>query len=390
MSELKNPANNVGSGQWRLCLLNTVSAISLLGVSSFATAAVASDSSDGAPTVWIEVGTQLERIVQQPAPYLPPFTPALLSNGGASPALVQRLPNYSYGFDGSVAFAPTGSLWTFSAAVRYGRSNNARHTHDQAEEILHAPVVGLEPQTASAGVTLFSDGNAHSHESHTVLDFSAGKDVGLGIFGSGSSSTFNVGVRYAQFGSRSNATFLARPNPKLNATGYTFVYHYYFTPTKTFSYPKIRRNVSQGIYTAAGYMARSFHGLGPSLSWNASVPLVGSDKDAEFTFDWGANAALLFGRQKVVGHHQTTIVAKGPNYESLGPPGLNGTRSHSVIVPNLGGFAGMSLKFPNANVSLGYRADFFFDAMDTGSNSQSKSTIGFHGPFASISIGLGG
>jgi hypothetical protein len=41
-------------------------------------------------------------------------------------------------------------------------------------------------------------------------------------------------------------------------------------------------------------------------------------------------------------------------------------------------------------VSLGYRADFFFGAMDAGIDSPDSKTVGFRGPFATVSLGLGG
>jgi len=41
-------------------------------------------------------------------------------------------------------------------------------------------------------------------------------------------------------------------------------------------------------------------------------------------------------------------------------------------------------------VSLGYRADFFFGAMDTGIDTAKRTTTGFFGPFATVSIGIGG
>jgi len=65
-------------------------------------------------------------------------------------------------------------------------------------------------------------------------------------------------------------------------------------------------------------------------------------------------------------------------------------RSRSVVVPNVGGFAGLSFRYSNAKVSFGYRADFFFGAMDGGLDMARKENQGFYGPFASISIGLGG
>ncbi|HVP85004.1 MAG TPA: hypothetical protein VMS78_09800 [Rhizomicrobium sp.] len=43
-----------------------------------------------------------------------------------------------------------------------------------------------------------------------------------------------------------------------------------------------------------------------------------------------------------------------------------------------------------AKVSLGYRADFFFGAMDGGIDTRESYNRNFYGPYASISIGLGG
>ena len=64
-------------------------------------------------------------------------------------------------------------------------------------------------------------------------------------------------------------------------------------------------------------------------------------------------------------------------------------RSKSVSVPNLGGFAGLSLRYANAKLSLGYRADMFFSAVDAGIDTAKKEDRGFYGPFASISVGIG-
>ena len=68
----------------------------------------------------------------------------------------------------------------------------------------------------------------------------------------------------------------------------------------------------------------------------------------------------------------------------------NPDRSRSVVVPNIGALAGLSFNFSNAKVSLGYRADFFFGAMDMGIDTRDTSNVVFHGPYASVSIGLGG
>ncbi len=69
---------------------------------------------------------------------------------------------------------------------------------------------------------------------------------------------------------------------------------------------------------------------------------------------------------------------------------LNRTQSRRVTVPNLGGFAALSYRFTNAKLSMGYRADFFFGALDRGLDTHNSVTTGFNGPYATIAIGLGG
>jgi hypothetical protein len=114
--------------------------------------------------------------------------------------------------------------------------------------------------------------------------------------------------------------------------------------------------------------------------------------------DWGANAAVLFGRQRANTFHYTA--GTHFHYGVFGGPAVRGTlypprsnadsRSRGVTVPNVGGFAAISLKFPNAKVSLGYRGDFFFGANDAGVDARKEDILSFHGPYATISIGLGG
>ena len=49
----------------------------------------------------------------------------------------------------------------------------------------------------------------------------------------------------------------------------------------------------------------------------------------------------------------------------------------------------MSLRFPNAKLSFGYRGDFFFGAVDSGIETAKSYDRSFYGPFATIGIGLG-
>lgn len=149
-------------------------------------------------------------------------------------------------------------------------------------------------------------------------------------------------------------------------------------------------------YTMFANAEREFHGIGPSVSWNGSATLIGNADRGEATFDWGINGALLFGRQKAKTSHTSQGYYHPPTYYAYlyyaktGPFDHHSTRSRSSVVPNFGAFAGLSVRKGAAKLSLGYRADFFFGAADTGIDAREKKTLGFYGPFATISIGLGG
>ena len=225
------------------------------------------------------------------------------------------------------------------------------------------------------------------------MDFQAGKDVGLGMFGiKDGSSTISLGVRFAQFTSKSNIALKSNPD-------WHFSYKY-FSPFVA----SILRATKWGIYqpfhsNAASLTARrSFHGLGPSLSWKASAPFAGNTQDGELSFDWGVNVAALFGRQRTRTHHQSTgrYQTHGTVFSTVHPlittspavPVTN-TRSRNVTVPNVGGSVGLSWQLQDFKMSFGYKADFFFGAIDGGIDARKNENRAFYGPYASISIGLG-
>jgi hypothetical protein len=137
------------------------------------------------------------------------------------------------------------------------------------------------------------------------------------------------------------------------------------------------------------------------LTWKDSANLIRSDADKPgLAIDWSVNGGLLFGRQKAKVHYKTKIEARNPDYATTkyrrdvyrtfyhGP--FSTSRARSVVVPNLGGQAALSLIFPSAKVTFGYRADFFFGAMDGGIETRHSNNLSFHGPFATISVGIGG
>jgi len=345
----------------------------------------AAKAEDARPIVWIELGGQMEQVQGISSPFTAPFmtaispTPAPYANNIFLDT--QRPARWAFGFDGGVTIQPEGSDWSFSVGLLYGRSNTNRHIHQQGDP---------PPGNYNGYPVLFNhnspfaDSKLVYDESHTVFDFSVGRDVGIGALGHNATSTISIGARFAQFSNKSKINAMGRP--EVNIRGPVAFHHY---------------GVSFYNYTLFAQAARSFHGVGPSLSWKASAALTGNPDDGELTLDWGINGALLFGRQKAKISHTTQAyhmpvtqpygaLYDGYYYSRVYNSPHQHTRSRTVTVPNLGGFAGLSVKYPNVKFSLGYKADFFFGAVDAGIDERHTKTLGFNGPFASISIGLGG
>src|SRR6185437_14387936 len=176
-----------------------------------------------------------------------------------SPLATQRSPRYSKGFEGKVTFQPQDSDWLFSASILYGRANGNKRVHEQTAGI-HLP-----PTAAAYGIPVldplpvknFSDTRAKHSESHTILDFQAGKDVGLGIFGRNGASTINAGVRFAQFSTRTDVELKARPEIDFGITRFLNGYGSYV------SFPGVKYWHTYGAHL---HKSSSFHGIGPSLS----------------------------------------------------------------------------------------------------------------------------
>ncbi len=374
MSELMSARN--GGTDFRWHLLTTVSALAILTSVNMHNAMAADDDSNR-PMVWIELGGQLERAGGQgdnfPVGFVTanPDSPVLHP---VSPFQAQNPTPFSFGGNGSVSLQPQASDWIFSAAIRYGRSSNFKHVDHQTNRTHVTPY-------AITTVEDFADTKVQRRESHAILDFSAGKDLGLGLFGREGSSVVSLGVRFVQFSS--TATLDARARPDF---GYK-----YSTILPGIPLPHFH------TYHVTGNASRSFRGIGPSLSWTGSAPFLGNPQDGDVALDWGANASVLFGRQKARVAHQESAHYENVKYRAEGyghsyPLVYQHSGGHSsarsVIVPNVGGFAGISISRANAKVSFGYRADIFFGAVDGGIDTRKSETVGFYGPFASVSVGL--
>ena len=393
MSELVNVRKTASNFRWQF--LATASVIALIGSAFEAGRAEAADDSDH-PSVWIELGGQLSRLDDQQEA----FSPLVMDGRPAmfSPSQkFERLPLYTFDETGKISFAPASWDFVLSASVRYGRSGSDKHVRQQTypkPTYFHYTSRGVQrTRVGLAYEARFADTKTQNDEHHLILDFQAGKDVGLGMFGGKTlSSIFSLGVRFAQFSSTSNIALKSDPD-------WRRLYKYVNLPSYGINHEKLTSAQPYHSNAANIRATRSFRGVGPSVSWNASAPVAGGTQRGGLTFDWGMNAAVLFGRQRVQVQHQTTArYQSAPKYI---PPAYQygkllyhhsaaHVRTRSVVVPNVGGFAGASVQYANAKLSLGYRADFFFGAMDGGIDAAKKENVGFYGPFASVSIGFGG
>lgn len=392
MSELIQNENRIAI-RWRL--LAGASALVLaaqMQLPNFARA----ESGDH-PTVWIELGGQFDRRDIESQLLTPAFTAMRPSD--FSPSVdFERQPRSGFDEYGALSIQPHGSDWIFSASVQYGRSSKNRRVHQQSY-----PVSGTYVGTQEFGTVLsrypraarFADTVVKNSEQHLIADFQAGKDVGLGLFGRNASSQVSLGVRFAQFTEKSRISLKSDPDWRFELQARSNSGYHYQSLLQIYHYNSAHLTAS-----------RSFRGLGPKVSLSSAVPVGGNENNGELDFDWGINAAVLFGRQKAhvqydakAQYNHPTLGPRYANLKGLPPFGVLATlyhhqgadtRSHSIVVPNVGGFAGISFKYDAAKVSFGYRADFFFGAMDGGIDTRKTYDRNFYGPYATISIGLGG
>jgi len=374
MSERINSHDNRATIRWKL--MTGASALALTAYIASSAAACADDSDH--PLFWIELGGQMEMLKGTSRTFTAPFMlldPIPAPYLGATPTENQRASNFAFGGDGKITFQPENSDWIFSAEIRYGRSHVKRHVHHQTIQHVTFYVTSRgKTYHESKYLAPFQDTKDRNSEHHAIVDFQAGRDLGIGLFGAQGSSTLSAGVRFAQLSASSSLHITARPS--LGTTPF---------------YPPFPGLPTFYQYDLTAHAQRSFHGVGPSLSWNGSAALVGNLDRGELTLDMGLDAAVLFGKQKAKTDHATKAYHfTYYSYSEIYPTRAHhSTRSRSVTVPNAGGFIGLSWRSHDAKISFGYRAEILFGAMDTGIDARKTSNLTFNGPYASISIGIG-
>src|SRR6185312_15037490 len=356
---------------------------------------------DAPPRVWLQFGGNFNAVMNHDVIAYDPtsnYAPNFPNGGNPTPDWPERLttipslsklPNMGFDWEGAATIEVPETDWQLKAGIRYGRATRNKHFHQSAyagtktgitfgaNSYSCAFVGAYYPQYLAGcyhgSVNEFVDSRNISHETHMMLDFTLGKDVGLGTIGGG--------VRIAQFTEKTKMDIGADPN-----------YNIYLTPFSKY----------HDTYQFTSDEQRSFHGAGPEVTWEASQVLWGIGDEAQITFDWGLNASVLFGQQKVVLHHTAehcrhTGLGINAGCDGVGIGGQDGqvhepdediTRSTSTTVPNIGGYLGASVRYRNSKLSLGYRADTFFNAIDGGQQTRDTFNRGFYGPYLNVSLGL--
>ena len=348
----------------------------------------------------VELSGQVQR---QKAPY-ETLTPDLFANFPApldTTASQNRDLDWGDGREVKLTYRPDGSPWAVSGSYRYGRTNSATtrvHSEIPQDAFCALPTTGPFAPFGKAvcvpGYSLFgqppgryynpfalktprswSDSEAHSREEHAVVDFSVGRDVGMG----GLSSAVGAGVRYAQFKSDTLAHMSGLPTEYVRDGWRKYYTHY------------LRYDGSVDAH-------REFKGAGPLVNWDAAAPILGGSETGHLNVDWSIAAGMLFGKQKTrvegQGVSQYHGHLKYPDTTVLGTPQSfdlgAAPRSKSVSVPVVDLSLGLSYDIQRIKVSTGYRWERYFNVLDGGYAERKQYDRTFDGPYFKIAVGFGG
>ena len=275
------------------------SALALTAYVSICGASASAEDSDR-PLIWIELGGQLERLNGPQEHLSPPFMPSITRPIFVIAAECSETAALCLRRRGKISFQPDDSDWVFSASIRYGRSSADRHTHQQ---------------TANADVAC----RCHSHyygkyvaarnyypdRSRQIRRWRSARKA--------SAHAFSISRPARMLGLACSAAGLVRhQRGRAHRAVHVQVERRACAREPDLQYPSAPITYFRGICAiqihdphtfprlcATMPASASFHGMGPSLSWNALGAFRRQSADMErSTLDWGVNAAILFGRQK--------------------------------------------------------------------------------------------
>jgi major outer membrane protein len=317
----------------------------LVGVSLGALSIGFGGMSAEAADVKVPVATKA-KVLKAPPPPLPTWFFSAEGGGACSGSNIAVRSRFVPGVD----LARVGNACGWTTRLGFGQENTAlfggiadywgvfvRYTRIQDS----APVNGIFGTffPGFAGLYPYSfNANSGFDERRTVIDFEAGRDIGIG---DGSKLRALAGLRFAHYSSETNVLGSARTSGSPAAVNF--------------------------------FTKQQFDGLGPRIGFSYRRPLVGM---VELTAD--GSAAGLWGRFK-------TNVNDSLNFTGA-PYSISGQESHNGWVGNLEGSIALAYApyGPRGwDVSLGVRAEDWFGQIDT--NTLNASTANAT-PQAPVSI----
>ncbi|MBI1260336.1 MAG: hypothetical protein GC184_01290 [Rhizobiales bacterium] len=242
----------------------------------------------------------------------------------------QIAPRNGYQGSAKATYQPPLSPFSYAMAMRIGRGHQAAKTFSDTH-----------PTTFS---TFNQNVDATERSTHFVVDFEVGKDIGIGLFGSGT-TTLGGGLRYAHFDSETRGTFATSEK-----------------------------------YTNAGSFNLSRYSdlAGPRFFARSTSPFNGMMGREGFSLGLSAGVGVLFGEQSA----ENDVTVTSGSIVSHRPF----SRSKHVAVPVLDGSAQLNWDMPHAPLKLmaGYRYDAAYGAVDAGYLDADRQNSVQHGPFLGI------
>jgi outer membrane receptor protein involved in Fe transport len=343
----------------------------------------------------VELGGQIQRHDAPNEPLAPNFVDQW---SAAVNPLADQQDKLDWG-DGrsvKVTYRSSGD-WKVALEARFGRTNGAMPWSTRSE-VGDTLCFGAPSDCVSNPLLIVSKHNysisdTYDREEHTVVDFTVGRDFGIGGI---SESSISGGVRYADLGSKTRAHLFGAAdwnfqNASTKYDYYYYGYHFKF-PTPGGSY-NTHHEYDQTI-TAD----RHFKGAGPVLSWDASQHLLGNEEVGTFGLDWSLGGGVLFGKRKTDIHmgQATDNYYAEYNFEGVFTPAVTTTpayeiiRSKSATIPTVNLSLGLSYSVDRFKLSTGYRWERYFNAIDGGFKEEKKEDRTIDGPYLKVSVGFGG
>jgi outer membrane receptor protein involved in Fe transport len=303
------------------------------------------------------------------------------------------------GRDLKLTWRPSSGPLSVSAGVRYGKTNYGAVAHE-AEQIEPVCAVADPDYCDFLGsmpkyefLTKISEQNnvdamVFDREEHTLMDFKVGYDLGIGGI---EDSTVSAGLRFARMESITDASLYGIPEWNIEAGFYN-----------------TGAPITRTLYNIDVRAEREFEGWGPTISWEAAFPLLGSTETGRLRLNWMVEGGVLLGEQEF--SSTTDVMARETAYTAFEyltelsgagspvrfpdsttiEPTVEGSRDDNATVPFAGGSLGLSYSVGGFKMGAGYRWERYFGAIDGGYQEHEAVDRTIDGPYFKVSVGFGG